>query len=907
MWKIKKVPNIYLFFKKETTNDLFKAEVHSEVGKVIDFEKSQQPNGFCNPFLHDRDFERKITDLLWSKAFTLYRSSKVKQKQVFLDKDIKTEIAEYQSKILVRPPEYISRSTSHFSFIKERQNTPFLEVEKEALDQLILTKNRIVLLGDAGSGKSTELQDLSAKLNQNDSPLIPLFQNLNTYTPDQGLDGFLPEFWQKIPGNLLLVIWDGLDEIQPEHFNTVIRQISSFSEKHKDIRIIISCRTNFYELPINNSSGTLAGFDPYIINDLGISDVKSYFQKKCEPEKADDFVKKLFENKLTDLVAKPFFLMLLAENYARESELLVNRAKLYEMFLLNRIELDERHYKGTFNIRGRKLEIVHLLEKVALSMEILTKNHIKESEIIEIISNEDFRTLRYCTAFKKKDGEESIWQFEHNNIQEYLAAKALAGLDYNRVIKFLTFEPQNKKLIPSWVNTLTFLFSILKSEDKLFKQLLKWLLANEKGIIVKFERDKILEKMRNEIFQGIFSYYKGYDVWISSNKFSDRELAQFGQSEANLHFLFYELKKEGNSRTIKLNAIGLVGHFDFRKEELKQEVAELLLNQIEANTNDPYYIHTTIYALKDAELTSKGIIDRIMNLVGDRKNQEIRAAVYAILLESDVLEEYVDYLIDGYELIDKKVKDERDDVSFLDESWSLRKCVKKVKSPAGIKKLIEYVAESTRFDYGYDTDKVLKAIIENAIVGFQKDYSIYDSVLNWFIQDIRESKMEKIDLAIMFFEKTNTREKAFYAIWAIKEDKEKNKSLAIAKLITPDLMQFVIDQYNKHDLTNKQLENIYFYVGWVRHEEKDKFEVLIKEKTKHVIEKPKQIDYEGLRKMKLKEDFNLLFTGSGFLKEAMRVFEEQDKQQKILYEKSFLINKTTKNKLKLTGALLSCI
>ena len=41
--------------------------------------------------------------------------------------------------------------------------------------------------------------------------------------------------------------------------------------------------------------------------------------------------------------------------------------------------------------------------------------------------------------------------------------------------------------------------------------------------------------------------------------------------------------------------------------------------------------------------------------------------------------------------------------------------------------------------------------------------------------------------------------------------------------------------------------------------------------------------------------------------ETLTVFKEQDKQQKNLYEKFFLINKTTKNKLKLTGALSSCI
>jgi len=41
--------------------------------------------------------------------------------------------------------------------------------------------------------------------------------------------------------------------------------------------------------------------------------------------------------------------------------------------------------------------------------------------------------------------------------------------------------------------------------------------------------------------------------------------------------------------------------------------------------------------------------------------------------------------------------------------------------------------------------------------------------------------------------------------------------------------------------------------------------------------------------------------------ETLTVFKEQDKQLITLYEKSFLINKTTKNKSKLTGALSSCI
>ena len=872
-------PKVNIFFKTNNriANDLNEVD---QLRKVLAFiqDHKKQNNNYLNFFDSDTSFNSLIVKLLKSIEYDANLDSLLEEKKSLVSVETKIKIAHFKTDATKLPKTYITRSTSHFKLAKDKLTNPLLETDHQLLDQLMISTKRVILLGDAGSGKSTELKNLQYRLSQNASPFVPILQNFNSYTPDLGLEGFLPDFWKEVPSNLLLLIWDGLDEIEPKNFNTVVRQINAFSEKYREMRILISCRTNFYELPTNGSNSTLPGFEPYLINDLNLKDVKEYYDREYSSVKSDNFISEIFENNLNDIITKPFFLMLLADRFNQDQRLQLNRAELYEMFLFNRIQLDQNHFKTTFDLRSKKQEILFLLQNVALSMEILSKNQIKESEILALITSAEFNSLKYCTAFKKKDGHEDIWQFEHNNIQEFLAAKALSNLEFDKVVQFIAFAPNYEKLIPSWVNTLAFLFSILDPKSILFEKLLEWMLKNEKEVIVKFEPDKVAEDLRVQIFQGIFNYYKIHDVWISSNKFSDKELARFGQSEANLRFLVEEIKKDENTRTVHINAIRLLGNFKLEDYGLKTEIKRLLLEQIDKNINIPNFIHTVIYSLKSAGFTDADTVEKLMEKVGSQKNQYIRAAMYAVLLKSDVLGDYVKYLIEGYEIKNKKIDDERDKVSLMDEEWNLEECVKSIKTPKGIKEIVEYISESTWFEYEYNSGKVIEAIVTNASSAYGKDNSVFNYLLIWFKKDIQGFRLGRNNLVLQFFNQTNTREQAFHEIWKSKDDnKERNKSIAIAKLIAPSLFQFVIDEYLNRNLTNKELEGIYFDMGWVNNENRDQFEKLIHEKTDFVIKKPEQVDYEALRKEKLKIDFNLLFNQQTFKEDTLGVFEKEQK------------------------------
>lgn len=790
----------------------------------------------------------------------------------------KIDLTAYDSIINSIPSEYINRTITHFSFLSDDRYSILFKKERNRLDEIILNKKRMVLMGDAGSGKSTELKNLLKTVIKNESQLIPSYKHLNSYIPQQELESTFFTEWKTIPDNMHLVIWDGLDEILSQDFSTVTRQIITFSEKHPEVTIVISCRTNFYELPIDQSPGTLPGFEPYFINDFNLDDVREYYKTKFNGENPENFIDEVLNNKLGDIITKPFFLVMLSDVYYKERKLNLNRAELFESFLKSRIKLDEVHFKGKYDIRIKKNEIHLILQKVALSMEMLIRNTIREAYLLSIITSNEFETLQYCTAFKKSDGHDDLWQFEHNNIQEYLAAKVLSKIKFDEVIKFLSFEPEYASLNPSWVNTIALLFSILEPEAELFKQLLIWLQENCIETIVKFEKDRISKSFRNQVFQQIFNDYKSKDIWIYSNKFIDRDLARFGQTEANIQFIINEIENSKNSKTVIINAINLIGHFEIKNIETKNKIKKLLLGYIEINKDVPHLIDNAIYAIKWAKITDKETIQQIMDRVGRQKNQNVRAALYALLNESEYVNDFVDYLIEGYELLDKEGIPEREDISLIDESYNLRECVKKIKTPSSLKILIGYIAKSNRFDRTFDSDKIFALIINNSFDAFKKDKSIYDVILDLFLENIRYYRLERNESVLSFFDNTGMREKAFFDIWNSSKIEDRDISHAIAKLATPKLLEFVIEQYNNHFIKADDLENIYYDMRTENNELSGLFRNMIIEKTDYKFAESPIIDWETVNKRKIQEKFDLLFNEKEFLNATIKVFIDEKKE-----------------------------
>jgi predicted NACHT family NTPase len=97
---------------------------------------------------------------------------------------------------------------------------------------------------------------------------------------NQNISELLPAYWSRIPDSQLLIILDGLDEIESKNKNDAIRQIELFSEQHPNSHVIVSCRTNFYKSETKESSGTLSGFSSYVLLDLDNAEIEKYIKMR---------------------------------------------------------------------------------------------------------------------------------------------------------------------------------------------------------------------------------------------------------------------------------------------------------------------------------------------------------------------------------------------------------------------------------------------------------------------------------------------------------------------------------------------------------------------------------------------------------------------------------------------------
>ena len=178
------------------------------------------------------------------------------------------------------------------------------------LADIVAREGRTILLCDAGVGKSTELNRIAAHYSKPDRSFMLRLLSLNKY-----VNQTWPKCYARTLGgrtkDQLLVILDGFDEIESQNRHTAIRRIESFAEEHPEVRLLISCRTNFYNRESAETSGTLERFSSYTLLDLSDGVINEYLTEVLGNRKAE-FIERIADNQLYDLLRSPFYLTRLA-------------------------------------------------------------------------------------------------------------------------------------------------------------------------------------------------------------------------------------------------------------------------------------------------------------------------------------------------------------------------------------------------------------------------------------------------------------------------------------------------------------------------------------------------------------------------------------------------------------------
>ena len=648
--------------------------------------------------------------------------------------------------------------TRKFALYKDIQESFYFLLRSEDMLDVCLRDKHIVLLGEAGCGKTIAIEQLAAMVGATE--YYPLRYNLNDYT-NETIEQIIAETYQEIEYDKLFIIFDAYDEIEEENRKAFARRINKFTSNNPETIILVSSRNNFYTFANDNGEGGLfKSFKEYGISPITSADIASYIENNgiC----SELFYSEIKKNELYNLLTTPFYLKELIEIYRRNSAL-PTKANLMEEIIRNRFGEDCQKYATTIAMEDYEYKLFSCLEKLAFAIQCMRLVKISSRDYQDLIRDEKLRNLiKYSGIFSK--GADGKWSFEHNNFREYLTAKYINQLNIEEIKELICTS--QKKVLDSWLNVLSFLVLIREDDD-----LLQYLIENDPQMIVRFERSRVDETIRDEIVIKILNDFAQKNIWISRSINSSELIAKFGQSQKVCEYLIQQIQTPINFRA-QYNALSVLSEFSelYGMQEVIQKALVDALKSDSVRYHEKYKVLDSLVSLK---LQNNDITTYIVESYSKDMDPHYRLGVLKYLHESNLYERYIDIFVDEYEQVEK----------HFDESTSIRYEILdvfvKVKEIRAICKVIISLG-SHRHVYSHDEEQQ-GVVISNAIAIYNDGHKeVFDAVFEVLVEaELYNHSFFK--QSIEFFEKTGTKLEAFMNL--IHSDPELSSYKAIHSIL----------------------------------------------------------------------------------------------------------------------------
>lgn len=777
----------------------------------------------------------------------------------------------------------------------------FLSILEEfPLDLCDLIKKgnkRIILLSDAGYGKSTELENVFSKFVEEENPdLIPIFIELNTYS-DEDIEEYIKLKIGEDSLDLLnfdksklVFLFDEFDQVLDK--GKAERKIKNFIEKYNMSTFVITSRTNFY-------SGQFEGFNIFVLLPLSSNDVQEYSRIMLK-NLCSSFIEELHQKSIFDIAKNPFFLQRLIKIYQADKNIPASRTSIFHRIISLALEQDVMKLRNKYDLRQTYpvSDIEKDLMYLSLIMETLQKNFISVKELNQIISDNKKREVIFELNLIKKSlfKEGDVYQFQHNNFQEYLSAKMIANKDFNSVLNFISIVYERRlprldmfiallkyievkpygikvkevisaifnrakykrinKINPSWVNTISFLCQLRHEDD-----LLEYLMRNEPELCLKFEVNRIDERKREKIFKTIFEKYTKRKIWLDRERIDYEEMARFAKTKEIYNYLMdFACSKE--HFIYRHNAILLLGMM----KELDDNTLHNLLVQYAIDESENSNVrHECLYALAQLGETDMETIDKLIHLKNS-SDEKVLSGFYYLIKESNNIDSYVDTLLDG---IHKKRE-----TTLSDIRWNLKEGMEKVTSVNGLRETIKYFIANPEMLQDYYIEISIEKIIENTVKAYETDNALYAEMKKLTIIVDKKYITKVIPCIIRFFHDTGT---AFHLFKDLYEEGLESHYSLLASIADERCINFLIEKYQKGRITE---DNIQIFINFLARENKDfdSFLKMITQKTgKFHLPPPR--DYQKEQKEELQRKIQIIFDKREFLKEVDKIFNSEGRKE----------------------------
>lgn len=241
--------------------------------------------------------------------------------------------------------DYIPRWVSLYEDTNQSSLLRLMEQEKRlSLRGAVQKHKKILMLCDAGMGKSIELQNLAHELSNRFHTFLYLLENYS----GQDIQELLPESYRQLPPNRIALLLDGYDELNSEFAKTFRNKIKQYTQDAPAVNIVISSRSNFCGNESRNESRTFPGFYVYVLEKLDEADLRKYL--KSAGIDITLFWKCAYVKGVSDLAFNPFYLLRLASIYAKDNDL-PPKNQLMDRLIAETFNVDDQKFSGELDER----------------------------------------------------------------------------------------------------------------------------------------------------------------------------------------------------------------------------------------------------------------------------------------------------------------------------------------------------------------------------------------------------------------------------------------------------------------------------------------------------------------------------------------------------------------------------
>ena len=595
---------------------------------------------------------------------------------------------------------------------------------------------RIFLIDDAGAGKTIEMLKLAHDLYR--TPYFPAYFSLRDYTGNEIKD-LIPEEYCGLNPNRLVIILDGYDEIQEKYRNDFRGKLNTYLSKNCSVRVVLSSRKNFCKVAENGEIRTIDGFVGYKFAQISDADIRKYLiESGIDPQ---SFYKAVESARVEKMIFTPFYLDGLAKIFLNQNHL-PSKNMVMDEIISQRFENDDDKFININHVNEKKLELFCCLEKLAFAIQLMGTTQITDLEYQDL-TPPDWRNLIKMSGLSSQVS--GAWLFTHNILREYLAAKCLVKMPFDKILEYCCFENSIK---PSWLNTFGFVMGLSKDD-----RLKEWTVNNASEAIVKYGPDNFEKSRHFEIFIHVFEEYERSYISSFEGLCSENELAEYACCIKGIKYLIEKISSPVNNYSL-YNALRIMQHLP-RNCGKRTDMRDCLLNFCNGYYgSESYNYRCAIHAICNQNLCDPNMTKQLMNIFGTSDNDFIRAGIYEYLAYTKEQDTYVDYFLGGIQFI--KYRFNSHDNRIGNESWALIEGLSAMSTAKSISKVLIRLCDEGNSNF-YKSDKVFVKLVSKCSELYKEGHcDLFDILYECWIKVAMHSRYNELDAVLDFFRTTDT-------------------------------------------------------------------------------------------------------------------------------------------------------